>query len=131
MMTTMQRDAIARAQRGDWELADAMELACQERMTFNGTYELLFGIWEGGRLRRFAYGEACDDDADMQFVNDSVRLIVDLNGNVLQRAEVDHELDSSLLSSVERTRLWANSILSEYLANLPAPTQAPLIPETV
>ncbi|PPU60818.1 hypothetical protein XcodCFBP4690_17205 [Xanthomonas codiaei] len=130
-MTTMQRDAIARAQRGDWELADAMELACQERMTFNGTYELLFGIWEGGRLRRFAYGEACDDDADMQFVNDSVRLIVDLNGNVLQRAEVDHELDSSLLSSVERTRLWANSILSEYLANLPAPTQAPLIPETV
>ncbi|MFY0450402.1 hypothetical protein ACOMHD_20805, partial [Xanthomonas codiaei] len=71
------------------------------------------------------------DDADMQFVNDSVRLIVDLNGNVLQRAEVDHELDSSLLSSVERTRLWANSILSEYLANLPAPTQAPLIPETV
>lgn len=30
MMTTMQRDAIARAQRGDWELADAMELACLE-----------------------------------------------------------------------------------------------------
>ncbi|WP_311238276.1 MULTISPECIES: hypothetical protein [unclassified Xanthomonas] len=131
MMTTMQRDAIARAQRGDWELADAMELACLERMTFNGAYALLFGIWEGGRLRRFAYGEACDDDADMQFVNDSVRLIVDLNGNVLQRAEIDHELDSSLLSSVERTRLWANSILSEYLATLPAPTQAPLIPETV
>lgn len=62
MLTQLQRDAIAQAQAGDFSLADAMELDCQERRTFYG-YDLIGGIAIGGRLRQLVYGEpiTCTD----------------------------------------------------------------------
>lgn len=136
MLTTIQRDAISRAQSGDFELADAMELACDERQTFvhrGGEYDLLFGIWEGGRLRRLAYGsELPDENEEPDEVFETVSLIVDLNGSVLLCAsfEDDEPEDPALYSSCERTPIWARRVLSEYHAGISKPTQLSLIEES-
>lgn len=62
MLTQIQRDAIARAQAGDFALADAMELACPDRRYFRD-FELLGGVAIGGRLRQLVYGDQqdCED----------------------------------------------------------------------
>ncbi|CAN7329698.1 hypothetical protein LJR143_001655 [Pseudoxanthomonas sp. LjRoot143] len=70
-MTQLQRDALARAKAGDWELADAMELVERSR---NGhapravieaaivrglhieDFTLTGGVFDSGRLRLIGYG---------------------------------------------------------------------------
>lgn len=61
MMTQLQRDAMARAQAGDWLLADAMELLAEGRQ-WSGNHKLLGGVRGHSRLRFFVYGdhEECD-----------------------------------------------------------------------
>jgi len=134
MMSTIQRDAMSRAQAGDWDLADAIELCCEGRLHVDyrgGRLDLLFGIWEGGRLRRFAYGQAIEDDLDPDMVYDDVMVVTDLNGNRLyDRSRVDEPpTDPALYSSHERTPIWALKVLADYQRALPVPTQAPLIAE--
>lgn len=56
MMTQLQRDAIKRAQTGDWLLADAMELLAEGRQEHKGAI-LLGGVRGRSRLRLLVYGE--------------------------------------------------------------------------
>lgn len=62
MLTQLQRDAMDRAKRGDWSLADAMELLCDERKTFRDS-SLLGGVRGHHRLVYFIYGDPheCDE----------------------------------------------------------------------
>lgn len=55
-LTQIQRDAIAKARRGDYSLLDAMEL--QHRMDEGGAAH---GYLVGGRLRLIAYGDPEDN----------------------------------------------------------------------
>jgi len=91
-LSRIQRAAMARAQKGDWKLADAMELLAPGRRHFEGE-ALLFGVHQGGRLQAFAYGV---DHTDYKFDTDDIdsfscviRYVVNLNGEVL----FDHEQD--------------------------------------
>lgn len=52
-MTQIQRDAMAAAQRGDWSLADAIEL--QARIS-DLQFEVIGGYLSGNRLRYIAHG---------------------------------------------------------------------------
>ncbi len=65
MLTQIQRDAMKRAQAGDFSLADAIEVLHPDRRYFNGE-RLLGGISQGGRLQYFAYGNnpVCDECKD-------------------------------------------------------------------
>lgn len=54
-LTQIQRDAIAKARRGDYSLLDAIEL--DHRIGHDGA---LHGYLVGGRLRLIAYGDAID-----------------------------------------------------------------------
>ena len=47
MLTQLQRDAMTRAQAGDWSLADAMELLADGRKHYNGN-PLIGGVLLGG-----------------------------------------------------------------------------------
>jgi hypothetical protein len=67
-MTPIQRDALAMAQRGDWRLADAMELLHRKENDpeFKGLL-LSHGVLECGRMRALVYSHStecseCDGD---------------------------------------------------------------------
>lgn len=55
MLTQLQRDAMTRAQAGDWSLADAMEPLAEGRQWHNGS-RLLGGYRGTQRVRMFVYG---------------------------------------------------------------------------
>ncbi len=72
-MTQLQRDALARAKAGDWELADAMELVERAKIEAPhavvmacGGYEeeasLLYGVVDGNRMRFLAWGDASETE---------------------------------------------------------------------
>ena len=117
--------AVAEAQAGNFDLLDALELLDKNRRLFdiNGeTYKLLYGIWEGGRLRRFAYGTHFDDEF-FEFCDTwSVFVIVDFNGNVLydKNALIDwttvsqleeHRFINEVFGTEDRDLFWAVSVV--------------------
>lgn len=65
MLTQLQRDAMTRAQAGDFSLADAIEVLHNDRRRFRDE-QLIGGIHQGGRLQFLAYGNdpACPDCDD-------------------------------------------------------------------
>lgn len=80
MLTKIQRDAMARAQAGDFQLLDAMEMLEPSRQRFNDI-PLAGGINVGGRLRLLAYGGGRREIGTM--VSGAQHCITDLNGKVV------------------------------------------------
>lgn len=142
MLTQLQRDAMSRAQAGDWSLADAIELLAEGRSSFHDE-PLLGGITQGGRLRMFAYGKgsacsecegsgvvvcgACghEDECDeCDGAGSNIRrgtnlsgvdwtYIVDLNGTVVCDANAPDSSDTPPLE-ITLTKAWANEIVQSY-----------------
>lgn len=107
-MTEMQRIAMARAQVGDWDLADAMELlhrARNERPVHGGYHTcLISGERVGGRLAALNFAEEEDDDVPV--------LQLDLNGAVLWReGDTDdrREVCGQLIDED-----WAHQVVDSY-----------------
>jgi hypothetical protein len=71
-MTKIQRDALAMAQRGDWRLADAMELLRRKETQFRVKGLVLsHGLLECGRMRALVYTNSvdcrmCDGDGEIE-----------------------------------------------------------------
>lgn len=139
MLTQQQRDAMTRAQAGDFRLADAMELLAPERQQHCG-YDLLGGIPQGGRLQLLVYGDRCEceecDDGEVEceacghvsvcetcggkatgtitdLHQDGWAVVVNLNGDVVYRAEQFDPTDTPPLE-VSLTRRWAENIAADY-----------------
>jgi hypothetical protein len=128
-MTPLQREAMRRAIDGDWELADAMELVERGRgaLSRHGQdYTLLFGLWVGGRLRQFVWGDVLDeDDEDYEDDEDDedelvaalsadhdISLVTDLNDNVLFDCRRGDPLPLYVRTYPSRTPLWAHGVLA-------------------
>lgn len=75
MLTQLQRDAMSRAQAGDFSLADAIELLHPYHQSFRDE-PLVGGIAQGGRLQLLVYGEDCVCDN----CDDGQRLCDDCGG---------------------------------------------------
>lgn len=124
-LNSTQREAMRRALAGDFELADAMELMSTARMrgghTVDGRwreYYLLYGVWIGGRLQAFAYGESIDPD------DEEVRLVLNLNGDVLfptQPGQDHYDLPDCYADG--RTPVWASTVIEAYHQQLAHPRQ--------
>lgn len=134
-LDSMQREAMRRAQSGDFELADAMELLSAGRTRagqhLGGAwreYDLQFGIWIGGRLQAFAYGSpltcyddectdvdcACDDEAD-------TRLVIGLNEAVLFSSFDEGGIPDAYTNG--RSPMWAQGVIDAYREQLAKPVQ--------
>lgn len=141
-MNALQRDAMARAQRGDWDLADAIELLARidnDNDTETRTEsDLVAGIRLDGRLRWLVFGadpyvecEECDggtvvcsecgheDDCDEcdgsgeVFGDDVPDLVTDLNGTVIYRRDSD-DAPPPLDSGQRLDKAWAKQVVAEY-----------------
>ena len=119
--------AVAEAQAGNFDLLDALEFRNKDRRSFNidgRAYTLLYGIWEGGRLQRFAYGTYDDEYFEFEDIW-NVFFIVDFNGNVLydKNALIDWTTVSQLeedrfinqvFDTEKRDLFWADSVVRKY-----------------
>ena len=138
MLTQQQRDAMARAQAGDWNLADAIELLAEGRSEFRGE-RLIGGIPQGGRLQLLVYGDdaecseceggevVCDScghtaecsacDGRGEFVadlsDDGWRFVVNLNGDVVYDRAAGDPSDTPPLAVSLKTA-WAQRVIAEY-----------------
>ena len=127
--------ALAHAQAGDFELLDALELLDEDRQSFDKdskSYPFLYGIWKGGRLQLFAYGNDYDDEfffldcyEDFFFPSCAAFFVTDFNKNILydeksfvdwSKTSMDEEnrLCDSVTSCVERDQDWATSVLEKF-----------------
>jgi hypothetical protein len=79
MLTHIQRDAMTRAQAGDFKLLDALEVLEPNRQRFRNI-PLAGGINVGGRLRLLAYGGGRREVGTM--VSGAQQYITTLNGEV-------------------------------------------------
>lgn len=104
-MTQLQRDALALAKAGDWELADAMEMVELSRVgpphalvRTAGEYgvRLLFGITDGRRVRYLAWGRS-----------EQTHAITDFNGRVIPKAKWPP-------MNIVRSLQWARTFLDKY-----------------
>ncbi|MDR7193388.1 hypothetical protein [Luteimonas terrae] len=129
-MTEMQRIAMARAQVGDWDLADAMELlhrARHDHPVHRGYRTcLLSGERLGGRLAALNFGERDDVDELDDGEADERVLQLDLNGQLLWRMGDDDESREVCGRVIDLE--WAQQIVDSYhthVATKPV-TQQPL-----
>lgn len=145
-MTQLQRDALERARKGDWELADAMEIdalsrvqwppegaveACMEHGIDADEVALVHGVVECGRIRALGYGHAscatcegageidCDECGHTNECKDCDGIG---GGNGI--AVVYLDLNGNLISETSepknfKTRdvAWARELLREYHAD--------------
>lgn len=132
-MTPIQRDAMAMAQRGDWRLADAMELLHRKETEFRlKGLVLSHGLLECGRLRALVYTASvdcgmCDGDGEIECcecghtrdceecdgsgrvygeheAEGELEITVDLNGN---EVEMSHQAKVLVLDFSEARELLA------------------------
>jgi hypothetical protein len=123
-MTKIQRDALAMAQRGDWRLADAMELLRRKETQFRVKGLVLsHGLLECGRMRALVYTNSvdcrmCDGDGEIECcecghsrdckecdgsgrvygvheAESELEITVDLNGNEVEMSHKAKVLDFS------------------------------------
>lgn len=141
-LTRIQRDAMARAQNGDWELADAIEVVSRSESTPHD-WPLLGGIRQGGRLQFLVYGfrheQSCDDDTcegcagpevPPDDVIDTVKCVTNLNGDSLWRDHDDNEgFPPPPFEWIDLPLHEAQATVAAYHAAVVRPTQNTLIPE--
>lgn len=142
-MTQLQRDALARAKAGDWELADAMELVerAAPSTTPANVYEALFsrdldaegvavvfGVLENGRMRYLAYGvpvcEQCDGTGEHECTacgHEGECHACDGSGGGSGDALCMTDLNDNVLAEgtepfgrTTRNMEWAQKVLSDY-----------------
>ncbi|MBN8791735.1 MAG: hypothetical protein J0I01_05850 [Stenotrophomonas nitritireducens] len=124
-LNSTQREAMRRAMAGDFELADAMELLSPGRMRgrhiasgYGNELDLMYGVWIGGRLQAFAYGQSLGPD------DEQVRLVLSLNGAVLFPTAPDQDhYDLPDCYADGRTPVWASTVLEAYHQQLACPQQ--------
>lgn len=124
-LNSTQREAMRRALAGDFELADAMELLSPGRMRarhvvagYGNEFDLMYGVWIGGRLQAFAYGQSLGPD------DEQVRLVLSLNGDVLfpsQPGQDHYDLPDRYADG--RTPVWASTVIEAYHQQLAHPQQ--------
>lgn len=141
-MTTMQgiqREAIRRAQRGEWDLADALELD-QRLRDDSHIHPPVFGLRMGGRLQLIVFvnlddldgveGERLDtlrETSEPEIDWDEVARIENLNGEVIYDAEDGSRPPYEIDNGEPLNLAWAESILNDYRDSLAkAPPQASL-----
>ena len=141
-LTRMQRDAMVRAQNGDWELADAIEVVARAEATPHD-WPLLGGIRQGGRLQFLVYGfrheQSCSDDScegcaapdfPPDAVIDTVKLVTNLNGDSMWRDQTDNDgYPPPPFDWVDLPLHEAQAAVATYHAAGTRPTQHTLIPE--
>ena len=139
-LTRIQRDAMARAQNGDWELADAIEVVARAAGTPTD-WPLIGGIRQGGRLQFLAYGscgctDECSADCDGGDYCDGanheeIKLVTNLNGDVLWCDDApDSDGDPPPpFDWVDLSLHGAQAAVAAYHAAVVRPTQNTLIPE--
>ncbi len=148
-MTGIQREAMRRAMRGAWALADAIEVLA--RQSTAAPFPLICGLQEGGRLRYFAYGDALASDAcplcegrgkeadgadcedcggigsrlhiDTENYEGDILLVENMNGDVLFDAAVQDELPNLAYGHPIGTAK-AQLIVDAYLYELAHPKQS-------
>lgn len=132
-LTRMQRDAMKRAQRGDWELADAMEVAARCHDS-----DCIGGVRQGGRLQFLAFGQSGEDGGpecsgdlmcECDACIDTVDRIETLNGDVVYSADRDGDDWPHWFRGVDLQPEAAHAALEAYTAAILKPTQTTLIPE--
>lgn len=142
-LTRTQRDAMERAQQGNWELADAIEVVARSEEVWPLRYDwpLIGGIRQGGRLQFLAYGNSgCTDECDEHcdggdacngVEQEEVMLVTDLNDIVRWRSN-PAENDGYPPPPFEWVDLplhKAHATVAAYHAAVTQPTQQTLIPE--
>lgn len=119
-LTQLQRDAIYRAKRGMWELADAMEIVeLAKRDTPHAVVvacgghdeesDLLFGITDGRRVRYLAWGDR--GGSHRSPLSPVVNCVTDMNGAVIPEGEWPP-------MRVIRGLTWAHGVLADYQTEL-------------
>lgn len=142
-LTRIQRDAMTRAQNGDWELADAIEVIARAQSPAHG--RLIGGIRQGGRLQMLAYAargsfECCDcNDENCECCagtcdcvpDDVTDVITDLDGKVLFDAgsKGPEGTPPDWYRGVHLTVARAHEVLGAYQTAIAKPTQQTLIQE--
>lgn len=127
-LSRVQRDAMVSAQRGQWDLADALEVS--RRDPINGL-PCIGGIRQGGRLQMLAFGRACncalDNDCDCFEPGDAgIDLIVGLNGRLVWE---NQDGNTAAPFHIDLTLGQARATLAGYDKTVANPTQQILIPE--
>ncbi|WP_337052528.1 hypothetical protein [Pseudoxanthomonas sp. USHLN014] len=127
-LSRVQRDAMAHAMRGDWALADALEVSC--RTDFEG-HPCIGGIRQGGRLQMLAFGQDCNCGLEEQCEccetgGVDIEVIVHLKGHVVWE---DRSGGESPPYGIDLPLAVACLVVSEHQKSILTPTQQTLIPE--
>lgn len=128
-LSRVQRDAMVSAQRGQWDLADALEVSRRDPVA---GMPCIGGIRQGGRLQMLAFGDSCgcaEDDLACDCLENGdvhIQLIIGLNERVVWAEEAG---DAPPPFHVGLTLAQAKAVIAEYEKAFANPTQQILIPE--